>query len=60
MNKKSSETWVGIFVVIGIFLLVFMTLKIEKFQIGKEAGYLLNIYFDTAAGLAKNAPVRVA
>ena len=37
-----------------------MTLKIEKFQIGKEAGYLLNIYFDTAAGLAKNAPVRVA
>jgi phospholipid/cholesterol/gamma-HCH transport system substrate-binding protein len=60
MTKKSSETWVGIFVVIGIFLLVFMTLKIERFQIGKERGYLLNIYFDSAAGLAKNAPVRVA
>jgi phospholipid/cholesterol/gamma-HCH transport system substrate-binding protein len=37
-----------------------MTLKIEKFQIGKEAGYLLHIYFDTVAGLTKNAPVRVA
>jgi phospholipid/cholesterol/gamma-HCH transport system substrate-binding protein len=60
MTKKSSETWVGIFVVIGIFLLVFMTLKIERFQIGKEAGYLLNIYFDSAVGLARNAPVRVA
>jgi len=60
MAKKSSETWVGIFVVIGIFLLVFMTLKIEKFQIGKEAGYLLHIYFDSVAGLTKNAPVRVA
>lgn len=60
MAKKSSETWVGIFVVIGIFLLVFMTLKIEKFQIGREAGYLLHIYFDSVAGLTKNAPVRVA
>jgi len=60
MKEKRSEVWVGIFVVIGIFLLVFMTLKIEKFQIGKEAGYLLHIYFDTVAGLTKNAPVRVA
>jgi phospholipid/cholesterol/gamma-HCH transport system substrate-binding protein len=60
MVKKSSETWVGIFVVIGIFLLVFMTLKIEKFRIGKEAGYLLYIYFDSVAGLTKNSPVRVA
>jgi phospholipid/cholesterol/gamma-HCH transport system substrate-binding protein len=60
MAKKSSEMWVGIFVVIGIIILVFMTLKIEKFRIGKEAGYLLNIYFDSAAGLDKNASVRVA
>jgi phospholipid/cholesterol/gamma-HCH transport system substrate-binding protein len=60
MAKKRSETWVGIFVVIGIFLLVFMTLKIEKFQIGKEAGHLFHIYFDSVAGLTKNAPVRVA
>jgi phospholipid/cholesterol/gamma-HCH transport system substrate-binding protein len=60
MAKKSSEMWVGIFVVIGIIILVFMTLKIEKFQIGREAGYLLHIYFDSAAGLDKNASVRVA
>jgi len=60
MAKRNSETWVGIFVVIGILLLVFMTLKVERFQIGKEAGYLLHIYFDSAAGLARNAPVRVA
>lgn len=60
MKEKKSEVWVGIFVVIGILLLVLMTMKIEKFQIGKEAGYLLNIYFDSAAGLARNAPVRIA
>jgi len=60
MKKKSSEMWVGIFVVIGIVLLVLMTLKIEKFQIGKDRGYLLNIYFDTAAGLDQKSPVKVA
>ena len=59
MKRKSSEIWVGIFVVIGIVLLVLMTLKIEKFQIGKEAGYLLNINFDSVTGLEKNSPVRV-
>ena len=60
MKNKSSEMWVGIFVVIGIILLVLMTLKIEKFQIGKDRGSLLNIYFDTAAGLDRNSPVKVA
>ncbi len=60
MKRKSSEILVGIFVVIGIVLLALMTVKIEKFQIGQEVGYLLNIYFDSAPGLEKNSPVRVA
>jgi phospholipid/cholesterol/gamma-HCH transport system substrate-binding protein len=60
MRKKGSEIWVGIFVVIGIVLLVAMTLKIEKFQFGKEKGYLLSVYFDAAPGLDRNSPVRVA
>jgi phospholipid/cholesterol/gamma-HCH transport system substrate-binding protein len=59
MKRKNSEMWVGIFVVIGIVLLVLMTVKIEKFQIGKKAGYLFNVYFDSAAGLDRNSPVRV-
>jgi phospholipid/cholesterol/gamma-HCH transport system substrate-binding protein len=60
MNKKSPEIIVGIFVVIGILLLVLMTLKIEKVKFGKEAGYFFNIYFDSAFGLDKNSPVRIA
>ena len=52
MRKRSSEIWVGIFVVIGIVLLAAMTLKVEKFQFGKEKGYLLSVYFDSATGLA--------
>jgi phospholipid/cholesterol/gamma-HCH transport system substrate-binding protein len=60
MKKKSSEIWVGIFVVIGILLLALLTMKVEKFQIGKERGYLVNILFDSAAGLDRSATVRVA
>jgi len=60
MRNKRYEMWVGVFVVIGIVLLVLMTLKIEKFQIGKDRGYLFNIYFDTAAGLDRNSPVKVS
>lgn len=60
MRKKGSEIWIGMFVVIGIFLLVLLTLKIERFQFGKEAGYLLNVYFSSAPGLDRNSPVRVA
>jgi phospholipid/cholesterol/gamma-HCH transport system substrate-binding protein len=60
MKKKGSEIWVGIFVVVGILLLILLTMKVEKFQIGKKAGYPVNIYFDSAAGLDKSASVRVA
>ncbi len=60
MKKKSSEVWVGIFVVIGILLLALLTMKVEKFQIGKEKGYMVSVLFDSAAGLDRNAPVRVA
>jgi phospholipid/cholesterol/gamma-HCH transport system substrate-binding protein len=60
MKGKKSEAWVGIFVVIGIFFLILMTLKIEKFQVGKRPGYPLHIYFDSIAGLDQNSPVRVA
>jgi phospholipid/cholesterol/gamma-HCH transport system substrate-binding protein len=60
MRNRKSEIWVGIFVIVGIILLILMTLKIERFQIGRRAGYPLNIYFDSAAGLDRNSPVRVA
>ncbi len=60
MKKKSSEVWVGIFVVTGILLLALLTMKVEKFQIGKERGYRVNVLFDSAAGLDRSAEVRVA
>ncbi len=60
MKSKGREMWVGIFVVVGIILLILMTLKIERFQVGKKIGYLVNLYFDSVAGLEKSSQVRVA
>jgi phospholipid/cholesterol/gamma-HCH transport system substrate-binding protein len=60
MKRRKSDLWVGVFVVVGIVLLIMMTLKIEKFQVGRRIGYTLSVYFDSAAGLAPNSQVRVA
>jgi hypothetical protein len=57
MKRKGSEVWVGIFVVIGILILAGMTLKIEKFRIGKEKGYLVYVNFDSPRGWIER-PVR--
>jgi phospholipid/cholesterol/gamma-HCH transport system substrate-binding protein len=60
MKNRKYEMLVGVFVVIGIIILVLMTMKVEKFQIGGKAGYLLHVYFDSVPGLDLNSPVRVA
>lgn len=60
MLKFSPEAKVGIFVLIGIILLVYMSLKVGGIQFGREEGYEIFIRFDSAAGLDKDASVRVA
>jgi len=51
---------VGIFVLIGIALLVFMSLKVGGFRFGKSEGYTLYATFDSAAGIDPNASVKIA
>lgn len=60
MLKLSPEARVGIFVLIGIILLVYMSLRVGGMQFGREEGYEIFIKFDSAAGLDKDASVRVA
>lgn len=60
MLKLNPEARVGIFVLIGIILLVYMSLRVGGMQFGREEGYELFIKFDSAAGLDKDASVRVA
>lgn len=56
----SPEAKVGLFVLIGIVLLVYMSLKLGGIKFGKAEGYSLFVDFNSAAGLDKGASVRVA
>ncbi|MCP3676073.1 MAG: MCE family protein [Deltaproteobacteria bacterium] len=60
MIKLTSEAKVGLFVILGILLLVYMSLKIGGVRIGKSDGYELFVRFDSVAGLDKDSSVRVA
>jgi phospholipid/cholesterol/gamma-HCH transport system substrate-binding protein len=54
------EVKVGIFVLIGLVVLGYMTLKIERHQLKTVDGFELAALFDTASGLVKNSPVQIA
>ncbi|MBI2411890.1 MAG: MCE family protein [Deltaproteobacteria bacterium] len=58
--KLSPEAKVGLFVLLGIVILVYMSLRLGGIKFGRAEGYTLHVYFDSAAGLDKNASVRVA
>ncbi|MEO8079092.1 MAG: outer membrane lipid asymmetry maintenance protein MlaD [Caldimonas sp.] len=61
MAKKSIETFVGIFVLLGFLGLVFLALKaanLGSFSTGDT--YSLVAYFDNIGGLKVRAPVRSA
>jgi phospholipid/cholesterol/gamma-HCH transport system substrate-binding protein len=61
MAKKSTETLVGVFVLLGIVALAFLALKTAN--LGSFSGskmYQVRARFDNIGGLKKNAPVRSA
>jgi phospholipid/cholesterol/gamma-HCH transport system substrate-binding protein len=62
MNKKSTEIFVGLFVVLGLLALLFLALKAAN--LGSFAGggdtYTLQARFDNIGGLKSRAPVRSA
>ena len=62
MGKKSIETLVGLFVLLGIAGLVFLALKaanLGSFNSGRDT-YTLYAKFDNIGGLKARAPVRAA
>jgi phospholipid/cholesterol/gamma-HCH transport system substrate-binding protein len=60
MAGFSTEAKVGVFVVVGLLLLTYMTLRLGKLHFGEPEGYRVWGVFDTATGLKKNAPVEMA
>lgn len=60
MVNLSSEAKVGLFVLLGISLLVFMSLRLGGIQFGRAEGYTVYVSFPSAAGLDPQASVSIA
>ena len=56
----SSEAKVGVFVIIGILILTYMSMKVGELSFKRAKGYDINVYFDSATGLAKDVQVEIA
>jgi phospholipid/cholesterol/gamma-HCH transport system substrate-binding protein len=60
MPKMSAEAKVGLLVIAGSVILLYMTFAVGKFQFGENKGYVLTAGFDSVAGIDEKASVRMA
>jgi phospholipid/cholesterol/gamma-HCH transport system substrate-binding protein len=60
MAKLSTEAKVGLLVLGGSVILLWMTFVVGKFEFGAKKGYILTAVFDSVAGLDAKATVRMA
>ncbi len=60
MGALSSEAKVGLFVLVGLIILGYMSFKVGKQDFGLRRGYAVNIPFENVAGLDKDAAVVIA
>ena len=59
MKKYAMETVVGIFVVIGLLAIAYMTIKLGHVSILGTDSYRLNARFTNVAGLREGSPVDI-
>ncbi len=60
MSNFSAEAKVGVFVVIGLVIFGYMSMKVGNLKFSREKGYDIEVLFDSATGLAKDVPVEIA
>ena len=60
MFSLSSEAKVGLFVLVGLIILGYMSFQVGKQTLGLKRGYRLDVVFDSAAGLDRDASVQIA
>jgi phospholipid/cholesterol/gamma-HCH transport system substrate-binding protein len=59
MARMSTEVKVGLFVMLGLCILIYMTATVGKWNLGQDTGYLVTVKLDSAAGLLKDSSVKV-
>ncbi|MFA5073600.1 MAG: MlaD family protein [Nitrospirota bacterium] len=60
MAKLSAEAKVGLLVILGSVVLLYMTIAVGKYSFGEKKGYVLEAFFDSVAGLDVKSAVRMA
>ncbi len=61
MKRASIDIWVGIFVVLGVFALLFLALRVGNLGSSRlQSPYLLEARFDNIGGLKARAAVKSA
>jgi len=60
MANLNAEAKVGLLVIVGSILLLYMTFAVGKYQFGEKEGYTLQAAFDSVAGLDTKSSVRMA
>jgi phospholipid/cholesterol/gamma-HCH transport system substrate-binding protein len=60
MKKSSVELGVGIFVLIGLICVGYLTIRLGKMEFFKEEHYFLNARFQSVSGLKAGANIEIA
>lgn len=60
MASFSTEAKVGVFMVVGLAILVYMTMQLGEFKMGGGGNYTLWAEFDDVTGLKPDSPVEMA
>ena len=60
MKKNSLELTVGLFVLIGLICLGYLTIKLGKMEFFASKGYNISAIFDSVSGLKTGAGVEIA
>jgi len=60
MARFSTEAKVGLFVLVAVALLAYMSVKVGRFHIGRDKSIVLTASFRNASGLKKDVPVEIA
>lgn len=60
MGRLNLEVLVGLFVLIGIAALAYLSIKLGKLEVLGSSGYTVTAEFDSVGGLKKGASVEIA
>jgi len=60
MSKSTLELWVGLFVLIGIVCIGYLTIKLGKMELMGDNYYTVNARFDSVTGLRVGAEVVIS